>query len=44
LWLERAYERRDSDLVYLKPSYVLTRLHGDPRWAALLKKMGLPAS
>jgi TolB-like protein/Tfp pilus assembly protein PilF len=41
-WLDRAYERRDSDLAYLKPSPFLTRLHGDPRWAALLKKVGLP--
>jgi TolB-like protein/Flp pilus assembly protein TadD/predicted Ser/Thr protein kinase len=41
-WLNRAYQRHDSDLVYLKPSPFLTRLHGDPRWAALLEKIGLP--
>jgi TolB-like protein/Tfp pilus assembly protein PilF len=40
--LERAYLKRDSDLVYLKPTYFLTPLHGDPRWSALLQKMGLP--
>jgi TolB-like protein/predicted Ser/Thr protein kinase len=40
--LERAYARRDPDLVYLKPSYFLRPLHGDPRWRALLTKMGLP--
>jgi len=41
-WLERAYQKRDPDLVYLKPAYFLNNLHGDPRWRALLKKMGLP--
>ncbi len=40
--LERAYEKRDPDLVYLMPSYFLKPLHGDPRWKALLTKMGLP--
>ena len=40
-WLERAYRNRHPDLVYLRPSCFLTRLHGDPRWAALLKKVGL---
>jgi tetratricopeptide (TPR) repeat protein len=40
--LEGAYQKRDSDLVYLNPTYFLTPLHGDPRWGALLKKMGLP--
>ena len=43
VWLYRAYDRHDSDLVYLKPAYFLKPLHGDPRWAALLKKVGLPA-
>ncbi len=41
-WLERAYKKRDPDLVYLKPDHILSRLHGDPRWGALLKKIGLP--
>jgi eukaryotic-like serine/threonine-protein kinase len=40
--LEGAYQKRDPDLVYLKPTYFLTPLHRDPRWGALLKKMGLP--
>jgi TolB-like protein len=42
VWLNRAYDRHDSDLVYLKPAYLLKALHGDPRWATLLKKVGLP--
>ena len=41
-WLDRAFQNHDSDLVYLKPAPLLTRLHDDPRWEALLKKVGLP--
>jgi TolB-like protein/Tfp pilus assembly protein PilF len=40
--LERAYKERDPNLVYLKPNYVFTVLHSDPRWTALLKRVGLP--
>jgi TolB-like protein len=43
VWLGRAYDRHDSDLAYLKPAYFLHSLHGDPRWASLLRKVGLPA-
>jgi eukaryotic-like serine/threonine-protein kinase len=39
-WFERAYERRDSGLVYLRAEPPSVR--ADPRYAALLKKMGLP--
>ena len=40
-WLERAYAQRDAALPGMKltPSY--RTLHGDPRWAAFLRKMGL---
>jgi TolB-like protein/Tfp pilus assembly protein PilF len=41
-WLNRAYQRHDSELVYLKPAPFLRSLHGDPRWPALLEKVGLP--
>jgi tetratricopeptide (TPR) repeat protein len=40
-WLERAYTLRDPGLLELKGSPMLRRLHGDPRWQALLKKMRL---
>jgi TolB-like protein/Tfp pilus assembly protein PilF len=40
-WLERAYEERDSGLSHLKSEPTLRRLHGDPRWTVLLKKVGL---
>lgn len=40
-WLERAYTQRDGGLVQMKPSPLLRSLHGDPRWGAFLKRMGL---
>lgn len=41
-WLERAYDQRDPALAtLLKSDVLLTNLHGDPRWTALLEKMGL---
>jgi tetratricopeptide (TPR) repeat protein len=41
-WLDRAFRHHDSDLVYLKPAPLLSHLHDDPRWGALLEKVGLP--
>ncbi len=40
-WLERAYTQRDGGLVQMRASPHLRALHGDPRWGAFLKKMGL---
>ncbi|HEY7379515.1 MAG TPA: tetratricopeptide repeat protein [Steroidobacteraceae bacterium] len=40
-WLERAYLQRDTGLSQMKPSQLLRPLHADPRWNALLRKMGL---
>ncbi len=40
-WLERAHAKRDSGLTEMKGSPHLRSLHGDPRWSAFLKKMGL---
>ena len=42
-WLERAYIQRDSGLTWLKGDPLLKSLKRDPRWAAFLKKMRLPA-
>ncbi len=39
-WLERAYATRDTGLAYLKTIPRLRPLHGDPRWRALVTKMG----
>lgn len=40
-WLEKAYERRDSGLTELKVSPLLRSLHADPRWATLMRKIGM---
>jgi len=42
-WLERAYAERDAGLAYLKPDPLLRSLHADPRWGALLRRMGFDA-
>jgi TolB-like protein/DNA-binding winged helix-turn-helix (wHTH) protein len=41
-WLERAYAQRDGGLIATKVDPLLKNLHGDPRFAALLKKLNLP--
>jgi serine/threonine-protein kinase len=41
-WLERAVQQRDGGLVNIKVDTLLARLHGDPRFQAVLKKMNLP--
>jgi TolB-like protein/Tfp pilus assembly protein PilF len=41
-WLERAYTERDGELVGIKVDPLLKSLTGDPRYAALLKKLALP--
>ena len=40
-WLERAYEVRDFGLTRLRDDPVLGRLRGDPRFAAMVAKVGL---
>jgi TolB-like protein/Tfp pilus assembly protein PilF len=42
-WLQRAYDQHDSGLLTMGCDPMLNNLHGDPRFAAWLKKMGLPA-
>ncbi|HET9597255.1 MAG TPA: tetratricopeptide repeat protein [Anaeromyxobacteraceae bacterium] len=44
LWLERAYQARDFGLVDIRNDALLKPLRGDPRFAALLRKMNLPAA
>jgi tetratricopeptide (TPR) repeat protein len=41
-WLGRAHDVKDSGLIYLEGDPVLSKLHRDPRWVALLKKLNLP--
>lgn len=40
-WLEIAYEQHDPGMASLLQDSTLRNLHGDPRWATLLEKMGL---
>jgi hypothetical protein len=41
---KRAYQVHDGGLIYLKHARVLANLRGDPRYAALLKKLSLPTA
>ena len=40
-WLEKGYEEHDGWLMNLKVDFLLDDVRDDPRFAALLKKMGL---
>jgi adenylate cyclase len=41
-WLDRAYQQHDGGLSTIKSDVLLKPLSGDARFAAMLKKMGLP--
>ena len=41
-WLDRAYAQRDGGLSFMKCDPLLANLHDDPRYDAMLKKLGLP--
>ena len=41
-WLDRAYAQRDGGVIQTKVDPLLKNLHGDPRYAAFLKKLNLP--
>lgn len=41
-WLDRAHTQRDVFLPQIKIDPLLRKLHGDPRFAAMVKKVGLP--
>jgi hypothetical protein len=41
-WLDKAYSEKSNGLGYIKIVHQLDGLHSDPRYVALLKKMGLP--
>jgi DNA-binding winged helix-turn-helix (wHTH) protein/tetratricopeptide (TPR) repeat protein len=41
-WLQQACERRDGELALLKTDPTFKHLHSDPRFAELVRRMGLP--
>ncbi len=41
-WLDRDYAQHDGGLIVTKVDPLLKNLHGDPRFAALLRKIHLP--
>jgi len=43
-WLDTAYQERDNLLVNVKVDPLFDSLHSDPRYAALVRKMGFPRS
>jgi TolB-like protein/Flp pilus assembly protein TadD len=43
-WLERAFARRDEALGNLRANPLLKPLQGDPRFGALLRRMGMPST
>jgi serine/threonine protein kinase/predicted Zn-dependent protease len=40
-WLERARQNRDAGVALARVTRLLRRLHGDPRWAAFMRQIGL---
>jgi tetratricopeptide (TPR) repeat protein len=41
-WLERAYAQNDGGLSFIKADPLMKPVQGDPRFAAFLRKLGLP--
>jgi len=41
-WLNTAYKERDSRMLRLKTDFLLNSLRSDPRFTALVRKVGLP--
>jgi serine/threonine protein kinase/tetratricopeptide (TPR) repeat protein len=41
-WLEKAYQQKASELIFLKSDHGWDNLHSDPRFADLLRRIGIP--
>jgi hypothetical protein len=42
-WLERSFSAHEPTLIALRTDLFMVSLHADPRFAALLRRIGLPA-
>ena len=40
-WLDRAYEERDYELIELRMYAPFESIYGDPRWEAMLTRLGI---
>jgi TolB-like protein/DNA-binding winged helix-turn-helix (wHTH) protein/Flp pilus assembly protein TadD len=41
-WLAKAYDDRDPGIIWIQQEPGLNQLHGDPRYRALVRRIGLP--
>jgi len=41
-WMERAYQNRDGGLMFINSYWYFERIRSDPRFAELVRKIGLP--
>jgi len=41
-WLNTAYQERNGELLRMKTDFALDAIRSDPRFAELLRKVGLP--
>ena len=41
VWLDRAFQKRDRPVTFVKSNSLLAKLRGDPRYVAFLRKMNL---
>ncbi len=41
-WLEKAYQRKASELIFLKSDHEWDNLRSDPRYADLVRRIGFP--
>ena len=41
-WLNTAYQEHDSNIIALRTDFAMDSLHSDPRYAELVRKIGLP--
>jgi hypothetical protein len=41
-WLNKAYDERDPQLIWVHLDPQLDSLHADPRFTELLRRMGIP--